>query len=220
MAPSWKRKPAPAPTPTGNNALSLDPAKWSLLGGRHRADLSVIDNPIYPNFLSGALSLDFPADTNPGDGFITVNYLTTLYTLPMLGKAAISVDIDMVMSGATHFEWKTAANNLDSTTPAKFRFMFWSDERYTGMESGRWFSNPTAFQLDQGGAARMTVPLTPDRWSNVYGKFGSQVPAQFQQALGHPTKLGFVMGGGWFFGHGVYITGGAARLNIHNLVIG
>lgn len=70
----------------------------------------------------------------------------------------------------------------------------------------RWWSNPTTIFLADG-EFEVTVPLTPDRWSSVYGAFGDASPAAlagFQDAVSRQfVFVGMTFGGGSFFGHGV-----------------
>lgn len=70
----------------------------------------------------------------------------------------------------------------------------------------RWWSNPTTIFLADG-EFEVTVPLTPDRWSSVYGAFGNSSPealAGFTDAVNRQFVFtGMTFGGGSFFGHGV-----------------
>ena len=69
------------------------------------------------------------------------------------------------------------------------------------------------------GIATVTVPLTPDHWSSVFGKRGdldSVTLAGFQDALSHLGNVGLTFGGGCFFSHGAWINGGSARFILTN----
>jgi hypothetical protein len=60
----------------------------------------------------------------------------------------------------------------------------------------------------------MTVPLTPDQWSSVYGKPGNlnaTTLAGFHDALTNLGHVGMTFGGGYFAGHGVNVSGAGAR---------
>jgi hypothetical protein len=71
----------------------------------------------------------------------------------------------------------------------------------------RWWSNPTVYDLQPTpGNTTLTVPLTPDQWSSVFGRFGNQNATTlkgFQDALGDLGHVGMTFGGGCFVGHGV-----------------
>jgi len=75
----------------------------------------------------------------------------------------------------------------------------------------RWWSTDS-IEL-KAGDFTLAVPLTPERWSSVYGKHGDVVPAQFQAAVGGMQTLGFTFGGE-FAGHGDYVTNGSARFTL------
>jgi hypothetical protein len=56
------------------------------------------------------------------------------------------------------------------------------------------------------GNTTLAVPLTPDQWSSVFGRFGKQNATTlngFQDVLGNLGHVGMTFGGGCFFGHGV-----------------
>jgi hypothetical protein len=56
------------------------------------------------------------------------------------------------------------------------------------------------------------VPLTPDQLVSVSGKRGDyneSAQIGFQQALRELGNVGFVYGGGCFYGHGVNVIGGS-----------
>jgi len=60
----------------------------------------------------------------------------------------------------------------------------------------------------------LVAPLNAAQWSSVLGKKGtdSAVATQgFEAALADLGNVGMTFGGGCFFGHGVFVTGGTAR---------
>jgi hypothetical protein len=57
---------------------------------------------------------------------------------------------------------------------------------------------------------------------SVFGKVGDRdatIRAAFQAALKGAGQVGLVFGGGCFFGHGVNVTGGAAKFVLINYSI-
>jgi hypothetical protein len=73
-----------------------------------------------------------------------------------------------------------------------------------------------AYEL-AAGSADLTAPLTPDQWTSVFGKKGDySSPAEvgFAQALQNLANVGFVFGGGCYYGHGVNVSGGTARFTL------
>jgi hypothetical protein len=109
------------------------------------------------------------------------------------------------------FKYRLEASNT-CATPATVRPFFWPNRNGEG-EFDRWWSNPAAYVLAPGQRA-LTVPLSADRWSSVFGKMGNVnagATAGFIRATGSVTRLGLTFGGGCFFGHGVAAQGGTAR---------
>jgi hypothetical protein len=97
-------------------------------------------------------------------------------------------------------------------TPATVRPYIWSNRNGHG-EFDSWWSNPAAIPL-AAGTTMLRVALTPDRWSSANGKFGNSdaaARAAFDRALVNVSSLGFSLGGGCFFGHGVNVPAGTAR---------
>jgi hypothetical protein len=72
----------------------------------------------------------------------------------------------------------------------------------------RWWSVPYV-ELREGEFT-LTVPLSPDRWTSVFGQGGAEVPNEFNAAISQLANVGFTFGG-TFAGHGVFVTGGNAR---------
>jgi hypothetical protein len=101
--------------------------------------------------------------------------------------------------------------------PADFRLLLErrGDTLSPTQEFFRWWSNPDHVKLVADGQLHsLTVPLIPERWSSVFGKFGSQVPSEFNTGLQNLASVGITFGGGCFFGHGVRVTGGKARFEL------
>ena len=65
----------------------------------------------------------------------------------------------------------------------------------------------------------LTIPLSGDNWSDVYGVTGAADPTGFAAALAHAGPVGMTFGGGCFFGHGAYVTSGAATFVLKSYVI-
>ena len=72
----------------------------------------------------------------------------------------------------------------------------------------RWWS--TAYVELKEGDFTLSVPVSPDQWSSVFGRRGDEVPHEFSSAISKLGNVGFTFGG-TFAGHGVYVTGGNAR---------
>ena len=56
----------------------------------------------------------------------------------------------------------------------------------------------------------------PSKWSDVYGKSGSDYPDRFTATVSNAEKVGVTFGGGCFYGHGVFVSGGTAKFTINS----
>ena len=124
------------------------------------------------------------------------------------GGLAVSFRIET--TGAPVFNYAEPGNTC--VVPATVRPLIWA-HRNSFAEFDRWWANPLSHRLAEG-AGTISVPLTPDQWSSVNGKFGTAdagALAGFQSALENVSGLGVTFGGGCFFGHGVDVSGGTAR---------
>ena len=60
------------------------------------------------------------------------------------------------------------------------------------------------------GGFTLTVSLSPESWSSVFGQRGDDVLSEFVNAVSQLANVGFAFGGA-FTGHGIYVTGWNAR---------
>lgn len=96
------------------------------------------------------------------------------------------------------------------------------DHLQASEEFFRWWSNPVTTVLKGDGTFTMTVPVTPDQWSSVFGKMGnssSQATAGFNDCVAHAGNVGFTFGG-MFAGHGdAVLAPGQARFTLLSFTI-
>jgi hypothetical protein len=117
-------------------------------------------------------------------------------------------------TGTPVFNYALKSDNT-CITPAHVR-LYMERKKNPNSEYSRWWANPTSYEL-AAGSITMTVPLTPDQWSDVNGRFGnadSTATANFRQAIQSLGSVGMTFGGGCFFGHGVNVSGGTARFTV------
>ena len=175
----------------------------------------------------GAWYFDFPTDpnypacvSNPDAYCESVNYVTNSYS----GAAThqVSMTFQISTTGAPTFQYVMQSDNTCATTATVRLFLQRRNDDLTE-EFYRWWSNPTVYDLQATpGDVTLTVPITADQWSSVYGKFGSQdatTLAGFQDALSNLGHVGMTFGGGCFFGHGVNVSGGTARFALVSYTI-
>lgn len=153
-----------------------------------------------------------PAPYNTADGSLAVDIAQSDsggvegYLMCPVKKVALAgtlvVTFTLACDSSVEFGYDTEPGNV-CVFPASARPMFIGGKGQT-----RWWSNPIAFTLAPGSAT-ITIPLTPDHWSNATGQFGANALADFQRSLADVKSIGMTFGGGCFFGHGVYATGPA-----------
>lgn len=183
------------PTAASDGSLSLSTAQWEALSDPDYMPLQ--------NTSSGQLTFAFPAQGS-------INYIYSNFP-PTQISGSILVTMQVTGSGPVVFDYMTEPFNT-CVTPSTVRPFIWSNRNGFG-EFDRWWSNPSAFELAIGSIT-LTVPLTPDRWSSVYGKLGNAdaaADAGFTRAVHNVSRLGLTFGGGCFYGHGVRVKGGSAR---------
>lgn len=171
----------------------------------------------------GGWSFDFPQVASPFSYTQypqyppEVGYVTTGARTPITLGASLTMSLTVSVTGSPTFNFQMESGNT-GTTPANVRPYF-SDKNDNGGATDRWWANPTDYTL-AAGTATLTVPMTPDQWSDVNGQFGTANPAAFQHALQNVTDVGFTFGGGSFFGHGVNVSGGGATFVLNSFAIG
>lgn len=161
--------------------------------------------------VGSSLAFDFGSTINKAQYYIYTN-------LPPGGVVnSLTVTGRIETTGTPIFDWHTETGNTCEGTPATARPFIMVNNDFSS-EFGRWWSNPAAIAL-RDGTYTITVPFTPDRWSSVYGKFGTQAPTEFDWSLSHASQIGLTFGGGCFFGHGVFVPSGTARFVLESFQV-
>lgn len=157
----------------------------------------------------------------------------TIYRLllPMraniLSARGLSLTVQIATTGTPFFDWRTEPWNTCNAPPtARPYFERVDPGQGVTPEFRRWWSNPAAIELRNDGTAAGTfslfVPFDPAVWSSVNGRFGTDSPeatAGFRDTLTNLGAIGFSFGGGCFFGHGIFLSGGTATLEIRQFAI-
>jgi hypothetical protein len=210
----------PSPTPSGIKPVPLAASSWQF-----EYSLNMPSGPTANG--STGWYFDFPPyDLDPSTCDVTltcpsVHYLVTSYSADISAASSLSMTITVQLfttGGPFSFQYMTNTNNT-CVSPARVR-AFIERQKDQGGEYYRYWSNPISYQLDSNaGTVTLTTPLTPDQWSDVNGLFGTANPAAFTAALQNVGKIGMTFGGGCFFGHSVWVSGGDARFTLTNYVI-
>jgi hypothetical protein len=182
-------------------SVSMQAAAWNILYSRSM--------PAHPQAINGGWYFDFPSCS--GSNACSVHYVTMPVNLS--ASATVRAVFRIATTGAPVFYYKLQADNM-CDYPAHVRYIL--QRRGDGLsvksEFYRWFSS-SGFQLE-AGSADLTVSLRPEQWVSVFGKRGDyneSTRTEFHQALQDLGSVGFVFGGGCFYGHGVNVIGGSAR---------
>jgi hypothetical protein len=186
---------APSAPSAATGSLSLQANTWEMIANSPALRLE--------NDAAGHLVFDFPASGS-------MNYLYNVHPPQRIG-GTLSVSLQVTTDGPVVFNYMTEAINT-CATPASVRPFIWA-YRNSPAEFDRWWSNPTGYTL-AAGTTTLSIPLSADRWSSVFGKFGNAdaaAQAGFASAIRNVSSLGLTFGGGCFFGHGVYVQGGRAQ---------
>jgi len=180
--------------------LSLRRQTWTTLSSASSFPLT--------NLADGSLTFDFPAIGT------SINYLYAAKLPRMAPPSTLSVSFAVHTNGPVLFDWHTEPFNT-CDVPATVRPFVLANNDWSS-EYGRWWSNPASYQL-AAGSATLTLPLTPDLWSDVNGHMGTYDDASrlgFANAISHLSSVGLTFGGGCFFGHGVVVSGGTASFTV------
>ena len=93
-----------------------------------------------------------------------------------------------------------------------------SDGSPDGYLGQHWWANgaATVYLNDQGTTEFiLTIPVTPNNWSDWNGQLASANADLFTGAASHVRNIGLSFGGGYFFENGVTGTGGLTIDSIH-----
>lgn len=193
----------PGSSTTSYPTLSLDARQWT-------EGLS----PTFVTFrndASGAVYFDVP-----GAGQ-AVNYAFAPAPVPTVaGTLHLRFRIE-TLGGQPVFQSVPEAGNTCSTPPSVRPFIFANRNDWSG-EFSRWWAT-SEFIVLAPGTFTLDVPLVPDRWTSVYGRTGVDAPREFSQALTTVSSLGVSFGGGCFYGHGVFVSGGTARWTLTSYLV-
>jgi hypothetical protein len=75
-------------------------------------------------------------------------------------------------------------------------------------EFKRWWSH----KIPLNPQGETSVVVSPENWTQVFGKRGSDFPQQFQAAMSNLANVGFTFGGRHFGGHGIYVKQGTGSM--------
>ena len=178
----------------------------------------------HPTAVAEGWYFDFPAPSCGRAEVCSVHYVSTPVQMSVTTSGRVNAAFQVTASGAPIFNYRLKPDNTcDYPAHARFYLQRKRDD-LSGRgeyEFYRWFSNEVAYEL-AAGDVDLSAPLTPDQWTSVFGKKGhdnSAATLGFVQALQDLANVGFVFGGGCFYGHGVNVSGGTARFSLQEYSI-
>jgi hypothetical protein len=116
--------------------------------------------------------------------------------------------IDLPYQDGLHYVVQGAQGNLLASDPGEtcpcsvsLYLRQQGDTLSAADEFKRWWSHKIPLDL-QGEAS---VVVSPENFTQVFGKRGSDFPQQFQAAMSNLANVGFTFGGTRSAGHGIYV---------------
>jgi hypothetical protein len=179
--------------PREPNVVSLDPQNWYIY---YSAGM-----PPHPSAgPEGVWSFEFPTSKTGGH----VNYLQTPFN-----ATTILHHVNMTFEVESDTPQYNVIDPSD-ILPATVHIFFEQQNDDLRDPNGRWWAGASGYNLGSQDNRTITliVPLTPDHWSNVYGK---NDPNAFYAALNNVGWIGLTCGGQYFWGHGVALDNSKAK---------
>ncbi len=183
-------------TPLELDCISLQPKDWYILHSRQM--------PSHPSPTSdGAWSVAVP--TAPG----VLRYIQTPYraTVPH-EKISITFRVDS-SSDATY----NGALSHIAANPATVHIFLERRGDDLTKDNYRWWSQESGYVLGSAdnSLVHIEVPLTSDKWTNVFGRHGE---AEFKRALDDLGWVGVTFGGRNVWAEGVNMNSGTAQFTL------
>lgn len=190
----------PKDPPQVPDVVSLNPQDWYIL-------YSSGVGPHPSNDPEGAWSFDFPLWDSAKETGGHVNYVQTPFEATQT-PSYVTVTFK-VESTAPHY------TVFGDKLPATCRLFFEQKGDNLVGPNGRWWAPVSMYDLgpQDNQVHVITVPLTPDNWTNVYGK---QDANAFAAALANVGYFGLTFGGQYFAGHGAAIISGTSKFILIN----
>ena len=194
------RPASPAQAPAAGAAEALDARAW-VIGPVVRGRNHSVGMPLHPvPRRGGGWQIDLPRA--PG----SVHYVTFRHG-PLAGKRRIVMRYRVETAPGVRIAPSTAPAG-----PSILTLYFqragddWSARgRY---ETYRWYATFASHMPIAAGEHEIVAPLDAD-WTAVQTSTARTAPGAFRDALAHAGEVGFVLGGGDGYGHGVFATGPA-----------
>lgn len=168
--------------------------------------------PLAPTLLpNNGFKFDFPGIVYPNG---EVHYVTQKPLAKLTNKVVVKGWI--TIAPGTVFSSITKTNMTPGSGKARVYFQRKGDD-WGGLgnyQYYRWWYTGY-IDVEANGAFTFTAPLSDAaNWISVYGNNAAEYPAQRQAAIDNMDRIGLTFGGGGGYGHGLYITYGAAKFEV------
>lgn len=181
------------------NARAPVASAWDIgptIRGRNYSE----DTPPSPSPVRGGMAVTIPAA--PG----SVHYVTRA-SAPLAGARRIVMRYRIDLAPGAKIYARTAPGQPGIMTLYFQR----AGDNWSGrgrFEAYRWYATFATDRALAAGEHTMVAPLDA-RWTAVERSSGATNPSGFAAALAETDRIGFVLGGGDGYGHGVYASGPA-----------
>jgi hypothetical protein len=161
---------------------------------------SILYSPGMPPSLSQNADGSYYVDLPHQDG---LHYVVQGARGNLTGKT-ITIKFELVGTG------ELLASDPGETCPCSVSlYLQQQDDTLSAVdEFKRWWSHK--IPLNAQGEALVVV--SPENFTQVFGKRGSDFPQQFQAAMSNLANVGFTFGGTSFAGHGIYVKQGTGSV--------
>jgi hypothetical protein len=189
---------------TGAAAARLDPNEW-IIGPIIRGRNYSPGMPLHPSrSREGGLQIEFPKAP------ASIHYVTFRHG-SLAGKRRIVMRYRVEADPGVRIVPTTMPALKSVITPYFQR----SGDNWSGVrrfETYRWFATFASQWEFKPGEHVMVAPLD-GKWTAIETSSATNNPAAFRDAVANAEEVGFVLGGGDGYGHGVHAVGrGRARL--------
>lgn len=205
-SPTPSPPPTPTPTPTPDPTLIsnpfMDPAKWEIGPIVNGSNYSV-GVPLRPFSHPEGWSIDLP---QPSAEAGHVHYVTTPVN-SLAGKTRIVIKYRIEADPGVKILPRTDPN-LPSLLTLYFQR---SGDNWSGAgayETYRWWATFRTHVDLTPGEYEMTARLD-ENWTAIMYSTAQSSPSQFDAARMNASRVGFTLGGGDGYGHGIFATGPA-----------
>ena len=191
-----------APAAAQRASATPDAGQWvigPIIGRRNHS----VGMPLHPTPRSeGGFTIDLPQA--PG----SVHYVTFRHG-SLAGKRRIRMRYRVEMERGARL-----VASSDPAFPGLITLYFQrAGDTWTGrgrFETYRWYGTFARRTLEPG-TFEIVAPLS-GRWTAIQTSNAHEAPGAFRDALASADQVGFVLGGGNGYGHGVHVSRGRARL--------